>query len=352
MQQSVASHKNNFDFLRLLLASLVIFTHAFALTTDIKDDPIFPYTGRVLSEIAVCGFFVISGYLIQNSVRASTSLFSFIKKRMLRLLPGLIVAILLSVLALGAWRTSLPLSAYFSNSDTWKYLLSNILLLPGSGTLPGVFEQHKDTAVNGSLWTLRYEILCYLSLGLLYFASTAIKRTACIVLLLLSIIGSWAFQLGWWTVNFEQQSASKFLYYICNLGSYFWAGALLSFYGAFIKSSKSIWAVSSLFVFLIVLLARQAWLEPLVIISFAVMILSVGLHYSPQLQYTKYLGDISYGTYIYAFPIQQLLVDLWHPESASTLIWPSLLLSWLAGYLSWQGVERLFIKKKLGLAKH
>lgn len=343
--QNNLSHNNNFDFLRFLLASLVIFTHCFALTGDIRQDPIFPYTNRVLSEIAVCGFFVISGFLIQTSLNRSSSVKTFLTKRVLRILPGLLVAVLFTVFCIGAWASSMSIVQYLSHATTWRYLFSNILLLPVQPTLPGVFEHHVETAVNGSLWTLRYEIFYYLATAALFFVSMRVRQLGIALVGLLCIVG---FCLGRYGLISNEGSLAKFLFYLFNLGAYFMAGSLLSFYTTQLHRRKSLYALISGIVFIGSLLMYSKALLPVNMLAFAVFIITLGLHYTPVLHFSKYTGDISYGTYIYAYPIQQLLIVLLQPLNAWQLLLPSLLLSWLAGWLSWHAVEKQFIKRKIG----
>lgn len=91
-------YKNNFDFLRLIFASLVIVTHSYALLGLVEND-LFMQISQVypFSYIAVRGFFVISGYLIFQSLIRSGSLISYFWNRFLRLFPALIVVLFLTV---------------------------------------------------------------------------------------------------------------------------------------------------------------------------------------------------------------------------------------------------------------
>lgn len=79
---------------------------------------------------------------------------------------------------------------------------------------------------------------------------------------------------------------------------------------------------------------------------FPLTVLSFGNFYFPFLDYSRFTGDISYGTYIYAFPIQQALVSLFIFRNAIELIIPSMILALLFGYLSWNFVEKRFLLRK------
>lgn len=342
MQQTNAHH-NNFDFLRLLFASFVIFTHSFALLGHLESDPFHALTERVLSEIGVCGFFSISGYLIHQSLERSSSWISFIRKRALRIFPGLAVAVLFSALVLGLAVTTLPPATYLSHKDTWLYIADNVLLLPRHLTLPGVFEHNYETAVNGSLWTLRYEVLFYVLLSLLFRTPAAVKKVILPLVFLLLLTGFTLIHYHWVTLP---GGWLKFALYISTLGGYFVAGALLSLYSDRVQQNKRPLLLISSIVFVASLCF---WHQPLTIpglIAFPVMVITSGLHYTPALQLSRYTGDISYGTYIYAYPLQQALIVWLQPQGAWVLMLASFPLAWLAGLLSWRFVEKRFLKRK------
>lgn len=335
-----AARHNNFDFLRFLFASLVIVTHAYALLGQIEHDPFNLLTGRAFSEIAVCGFFVISGFLIHQSLERSSSLASFLRKRFVRVVPGLAAVLLLCVLVLGPWLTTLPLAAYFSNKDTWSYLLSNLFLLPTHKDLPGVFTHNVETAVNGSLWTLRYEVLFYLLLCFFFKTPQTVKKKLFPLLFVL-------FTASHLLLKFDYVQApaalASHLFFFTSLGAYFSAGMSLSLFTDRLLNDKRLLFVVSTAVFTLSSLVLQRELFVFSMLSFPVMIITFGYLYVPALHFSRYTGDISYGTYIYAFPLQQALIVLVPTFTPLPFMLPSLLLSWLLGLLSWHLVEKRFL---------
>jgi peptidoglycan/LPS O-acetylase OafA/YrhL len=342
--QHSPQHNNNFDFLRFLFASFVIFTHSYALLGDIKADPLYNLSGRVFSEIGVCGFFVISGYLIHQSQERSSSVFSFARKRIVRIFPGLTAAVLVTALVIGAFVTTLPLKDYFATGTTWRYILDNVFLIPRQQMLPGVFAHNVETAVNGSLWTLRYELLFYGLLGLLFFVPKTFKKWLLPLLFLPGMYGY--FMLKHHMSGHFSEGLHKFLLYCCNLGCYFVAGAMLSLLTPLLQARKTILLLISTILFSITLCFPSRHFEPLAFISFPVMVIAFGLHYSRVLHFSRYTGDISYGTYIYAYPLQQTLIIWLQPQNAAVLMLASFPVSWLAGYLSWHLVEKRFLRKR------
>jgi peptidoglycan/LPS O-acetylase OafA/YrhL len=114
--------------------------------------------GTGIHEIGVKLFFAVSGYLIAASWNADPHFVRFTEKRLRRIMPALIVVVSLTVFIVGPVLTT-DLS-YWRSPVTWTYLWRNYLLLPFH-SLPGVFGGNPLAVVNGSLWTLPVEAFCY-----------------------------------------------------------------------------------------------------------------------------------------------------------------------------------------------
>jgi peptidoglycan/LPS O-acetylase OafA/YrhL len=170
---------NNFDLIRLFAAALVVFSHSCILTDgNYSHEPLSILTGGsyALGRIAVDIFFVISGFLITMSFESTNSLPNFLWKRCLRIFPALIVLLFLTTFIIGPIATALPLHEYFSRDDTYAYL-TNVRLFRLQYSLPRVFENNPyPNAVNGSLWTLAYEFVCYLLVAILGVLGILKKR--------------------------------------------------------------------------------------------------------------------------------------------------------------------------------
>jgi peptidoglycan/LPS O-acetylase OafA/YrhL len=340
MLHLVSKQKNNFDFLRLLFASFVIFSHSYALLGLEHLEPFSVFSrGLALSSVAVMGFFVISGYLIYQSLLNSNSALIYLQKRFWRIMPGLVVVALLLVFVLGILFTNLSFKSYLSNTSTYKYFLKTILFLPTDNMLPGVFDNNPVPFVNGSLWTLRYEVLSYLSLTLLF----AIPRRFYGKFI---IIGTFCFFVLHVLINLNKLTVSVYvlnhLSNLCSLCFSFYAGALLAHFGKFWSSYKNPLFLCGLLVLTVLYFCPKVYWNIGLLAVLPLIVLYFGTAYSSILQIPKYLGDISYGTYIYAFPIQQALVATGVANVYLLLIF-SLLLSWLAGYASFHLIEKRFI---------
>lgn len=159
---------NNFDFVRASAAVGVLITHCFDLSDKASLEPLRMLNANSLSFYAVRILFIVSGFLIAQSARNSTSSVTFFSKRALRIFPALIVTVFLSIFLLGPVVTTFSLPTYFRRVETYRYF-SNILLYCNQQELPGVFGVvNHSSIVNGSLWTLTYEFTFYIGLYIIF----------------------------------------------------------------------------------------------------------------------------------------------------------------------------------------
>src|SRR5688572_22674776 len=168
---------NNFNFLRLVFALLVVITHCYPLSGVTTGDFLSRLTNDQVSFsfIGLSGFFTISGYLVFQSLNRSKSLPSYFKKRALRIFPGLFVVLLLTVL-LGYFVYEGDLAGYLSNRSVWTYLPRNLLLIKSQPSIQGIFTHNPfDPVINGSLWSLLYEFTFYIALAALFFFRRSVQ---------------------------------------------------------------------------------------------------------------------------------------------------------------------------------
>ena len=298
---SVPSRDNNINFLRFIAASLVIWFHMASLLVIPE-----PYImGQGLGPIAVNIFFVLSGYLIAKSWSRSSSFGSYLIRRIARIFPGLAVVVLLSVFVMGPAVTSLSMGDYFGDPDTWKYL-SLIVLAPIENALPGVFDTNLlPYAVNGSLWTLRYEFLAYLLTPLLYVVTKRLGKGRKLVFaaVLFALV----------LVHFLSYSGvfplPKVLDNLFRLFAYYMAGVAVFELGLD-KYCDSQFAVVALLV-IIVFRDEVGFFSSLIMfVCVCTFTLGFSLTSNPRFAPCFKKNDYSYGIYIYAFPIQQCVVWL------------------------------------------
>ena len=264
----------------------MIVGHAWPLTGTAHA----PEVGGIrIHHLAVFVFFATSGYLISQSWMRSPSVGRFLAARALRIFPALAVVVVLTITVVGPLATTVPLGAYAQSPVTWGYLQN--LTLAAVYELPGVFEMNPIPVVNGSLWTLGPEFICYLCvmlLGLILTRNPIVRS----VLLTLLCVGLWLSPLGRETLA---PTAMVF----------FGVGAVL----ASIDRPLPLWPVlPAIVVWLGVhALAPDASLA-LAWLVVPLAVIAVGATSTPLVRRTGRFGDYSYGIYLWAFPIQQLVV--------------------------------------------
>jgi peptidoglycan/LPS O-acetylase OafA/YrhL len=157
-----SSHNNNFGLLRLCFAFLVIVSHSFELIDGNRSrEPLTRLFGTIsFGELAVDGFFLLSGYLIVQSFDRSDSMATYLRKRVLRIYPGYIVAYLACLLLVAPF-SGADMSALQGLGGVKAFFH---LLKLGMPVLPNAFAGQPYPALNGSMWTIAYEFRCYLVL--------------------------------------------------------------------------------------------------------------------------------------------------------------------------------------------
>lgn len=338
-------HKNSFDFLRLLFASFVIITHSNVLTGVGDTDVLFTITHNQItfSYIGVRGFFVISGYLIYQSLIRSSSLGNYFWKRFLRLFPGLFVLLMLTVL-LCSFLYEGNIVSYFTNKQTWAYIPNNLSLLFLQFSIPGIFEHNIfPYVINGSLWTIPFEFLMYTLLSSLFFFKDRMRKMMVFSGFVFFYLCTMFFYDNIGKYGFHSLSGDRFL----NLGTFFMAGSVLAVIR--IENFKYIPILFFATVFLLLVSIGVGLFSQLQFLLWPILVILMGVNSKGELitGFAKKIGDLSYGIYLYAFPVQQTLMHFF-PLSPIQLTIFSFVITVLFAYLSWHFVEKkaLALKKK------
>ena len=297
---ALTSRKNNLDMIRFFAALAVLFSHSFTLTQGYdSSDLVSKFSGGNLSlgGIAVGIFFFYGGFLIAKSCERHPSGKAYFKARALRIFPELIFVILGTTFIVGPIFTSLPIQEYFTSSETYRYLI-NILLIPNH-TLPGLFEQTPFGGdPNGALWTLPVEFACYIICFVVYHLTKYKGKGFFVALALIPL----SF-LGYAYLCFPLYlSVIRAILLFC-------IGVACYVYRDKIKLTQQKGFISlALFVGLIALhLPTIAML-----VVFPYMALYFGFGTKKSFSSFAEHGEFSYGIYLWGWPTQQCLVQLFN----------------------------------------
>lgn len=333
---------NNLNLIRMLAACGVLVSHAWPIALGPETiEPLVTQTGMSLGGICVYIFFVISGFLITASFVRTRSLTDFIVGRALRLFPGLIVSLLIVAFLIGPMVTELPPDAYFSDPRTWSFLARNSTLLYPQYTLPGVFENNPYPTVEGSIWTLIHEALCYVAVFLVGIAGVFARPRLAAVILTLFIVFAFV-------AEHSDYVAHKRLGSFLKLSSHFAIGMLAFVLRNVIPMHLGI--VLGLFV-VSFLTFGTFFYKPIFSLSLAYA--TMWISFVPNGSIKKYnkIGDYSYGIYVYAFPAQGLAIWLSGPmEPLENIAW-ALPLTLLPSIISWHMIEQPALNCRHGLSK-
>lgn len=334
------SRSNNFDFLRLVFASLVVITHSYALSGAAQGDPLSQLThGQMeFSYLGVHGFFIISGYLIFKSLLRCKGLPDFYWKRLLRLFPALLVVLCLTVLlAPAVYESTVP---YLKNTSVYTYIPQNLTLFFRQKGIDGVFETNPyKHSINGSLWTICYEFSMYVMVSFLFFIREKTFVKIVVILLFISSYILSIFHPYFLYGLFHKLALGSNHFY--NLMCFFAGGMVLTYLNTN-KRTENILIILSFIVLLVSLYLNI--FRYTCYITLPLLVILIGKSSTRYLNKVgEVIGDTSYGIYIYSFPIQQALMYFFKLDTAMLFIL-SLPLSILLGYISWHLIE----KKALG----
>jgi len=328
-----------FDTLRLFAATLVLLSHAFSLTDSTEPVSRFSNGQTAAGPLGVAVFFVISGFLISASFDRSHGISEFVAKRALRIMPGLVCVVLLTACVFGPLLSSLGGESYFRHPELHRYFLN--IVFKSENTLPGEFLANPHQEVNGSLWTLKYEVLCYCAIAMLL----SLKLTEHLnirILMVLAVAGALAQQL-YVLDRIEHVEDGVYRVLLTNVGnmivlfSYFAVGAAI--YLGRDRLPLNIGLAVGVAAITIVGSALGV-LNMLLPFAVGYLVIVFGLM---KLRFAAKVtrGDYSYGLYVWAFPVQQTIIQLL-PDYAFWWVNIALALpvTFLFAAASWHCIER------------
>jgi peptidoglycan/LPS O-acetylase OafA/YrhL len=335
--KSIGGFTSGFDYMRIGLAVAVVFQHSVITTDRALASSIFGGWTRPLLAFILPMFFALSGFLVAASLIKKPSIPSFMALRFVRLVPALAVEILLSALILGPLVTTDSLTEYFSSREFFAYFLNIVGDI--HFTLPGVFKHnHLPNMVNGSLWTVPFELDCYVALMAIYMAGFISKPK-----LLIGTIGFLA--IGGTFYTFARHNP---VYQNGPVGGYalvvaFLSGVAMQVFATRIRLNRAMFLMCAVCSALLLLRFETSFLA---CVPMAYVTVYLGM-LNPKKVPMLFSGDYSYGLYLFAFPLQQLEVMVfphyrwWLYNAAFTLV---------AGFayaaFSWWCIEKPILSRK------
>jgi peptidoglycan/LPS O-acetylase OafA/YrhL len=282
----------------------------------------------------------MSGFLVTKSFDERRNIFLFAEARFLRIVPALAGVALFCVLIVGPCYTSLPLADFFWNSHTFRFLYTHMTVHRIEIELPGVFTRNIfPNAVNGSLWTLAYEISMYKWVAFLGLISVIRRRFTFSILFIAWVLICLFVPPAYLVHNIQMRSLS-----------------FAFFSGAFFYVNRE--SIPLTLPGLLGLLAVAASLYSTEYYGFAVEAAlaygSLWFAYIPSGPIRLYnkVEDYSYGLYVYAFPVQQSIAATIKGIGPISMFFIALVVALFLAFLSWHFIEKptLRLKGKLALA--
>lgn len=354
MKSNKTTPKYSFGTIRIVLALLVIFEHSFILGGFGKD-PLAQLTNSQISTalVAVMSFFVISGFLVTKSYLGSGGIMRYGLKRFMRIMPGFWACIVIVAFGFA------PLLYFFENKTLsgflslepvgpFDFIIQNSFLLIRHYAIEGIlFDNPYPYVLNGSLWTLFLEAKAYVLLGILGLLGALSKQKIVIVLLYFVFF---SFVASGTTVEYIPNPFLRlvldhyFLIFLC----YFFAGSLLYLYKERIIFS---WRISLLLAFLTFMLAFFDLIRIGLAVALPYTLILLAMNIRPSI-FDRQI-DLSYGTYIYSFPVMQTIAFFGLNSSQILYFLLSILFTLPLAIFSWFVIEKpaLGLKTKISMGK-
>ncbi|MVN77379.1 acyltransferase family protein [Hymenobacter sp. HMF4947] len=335
---TMAERNNNFNLLRLTFAFLVILAHGPELLDGDRHRELLTRVFGTASfgDVAVDGFFLLSGFLIVKSWERKPELKDYFEKRIRRIYPGFIVAILLSAFFFAPLGVA-NVRTYFSEINYLGLLLTTLTLhLPN---LPSMFVGRPYALINGALWSIAYEFYCYAIVALLGLLGATRQRWIWLALAVVGLAG-----LPW--LNLVNNSSFAGHHSVANfmrLITFFAVGACFCLFKKNIPLKTNWAAVAALALVPLLYFPMLEALARATLGAYAVFCFA----FTPiaNLRVFQRMSDISYGIYLYGWPIQKVL-DWYFPGAPLWgLVAATLVLACGFGLASWKLIESPMLRR-------
>lgn len=332
-----AGRHRNFDTIRFWAALTVVFSHSFLIGTGGEaDEPVYAGTGQIAGLYAVHVFFVMSGFLVTGSRMQSRGTMDYARKRFLRIYPAFAASVLICFLVIGPIFAEGGTAQVFGAGSTWRRLLETLAFHNRQAFLPA-FEFYlgfPGTVLNGVYWTITAEVLLYAVIALLCVLRL-LSLPGCILVLVVSVYmrldAPYLDQLVGGPIDANGFS-------ITHGAPGFFAGAVLWFLFRTHEPDGRIAAALAAVTVAGVLISDQMRL--LFAVFAAYPIVWLGSQRAPDLGNWARFGDLSYGMYLFGWPVQQVIRSMTGPIDGWSLFAISLGPVLCVAWLSWSLIER------------
>ena len=330
---------SGFDYLRISLSVSIIVWHTIEVCYGQPEvnkywmGPLKP-----IPSFLIPSFFALSGFLIAGSL-ARNDLTSFLTLRVIRIAPALACEVLISAFLIGAGLTTMTLPDYFLHPTFWSYMLNMVGDIHYN--LPGVFDTNPVRLVNAQLWTIPYELKCYISISVLGIISLTRKPR----LFLLAVAALQVFMFVRTAFSFHNLTYNPGFARGAPTGELclitFLAGVAI-----FLLRNRILFNKSVMVGMVMLSWGTLSFPETSYFSAFPIAYLTVwiGLQ-NPKRGLVVSGADYSYGMYLYGYPIQQAVYYLGARDWFTNLPL-SLMLSCAAAYFSWTYVENPIGQRK------
>jgi peptidoglycan/LPS O-acetylase OafA/YrhL len=318
-----------FNLIRLAAAFAVLISHSFVLTGHPEWEPLGWFSGGQtdMGGTAVYLFFLISGFLVTRSLQRARSMADYARKRAARIMPGLVAVVLVLAFVIGPALTRLSVPEYLAADGFLSFFAT--IILAGDASLPGI-----DGSIDGSLWTLRHEALCYVGLAAAGAAGLLAPRR------MLLVAAGLLMAAGWWAKGRHLVVLQPFdidLGYLLRFLGYFVSGVAFYVFRDRVRLDARAGIVAFVLAVFFLRFGCYHLFFPL-LGGYLVLLLGMQTGAVARLVQTR---DYSYGVYLYAWPVQLAVIQvLGNAASWWTATLACMAATLALGMLSWHLVER------------
>ena len=346
--EASSCRENSFDIIRLFAAACVLLSHQVGMAG--LPEPALGPLAISLSSVGLYIFFALSGYLVFQSLKRDPRPGRFIAARVLRIYPAFLVNLAFCVV-LGALITTATQQQFWTSTKTWAYIYYNapILTVPTQFQLPGVLENARWPVVNGSIWTIKYEILCYIALlALSIFVQSQDRWCHSLRVCFLVIAPAYIAYISMHSNPSPQVFFSEYnAFNLLRFAMTFCAGAIYAANEPLGERTRLLFL--SVPASLIIFGPSPHFGRAGIILLLTLFVIEIGRSRIFYSEWYRSIGDLSYGVFLYGYPVQNLFMTQFHDGTYIRLILltaATVIVVVGCAYASWRWVERPILQFK------